>query len=334
MKPNQKSELIPLDVRGTRAADCFDCIVAFPSVVEQMRTRTDATDLARTIIRGTKVAFASLESSDRDDLLFVAAGAQDLLYRYIMQLTFVDRHARTYCRLVVRYFFEQLSKRRIRTFYILDNTLPEEHFRATLELFELSGIVTATPRRDGLAWPALTTKLSTGLETVGHVAYIEPDAAINHLGVARELASELPCVATFRNLAPYYPQFEIIQVTPKDEISLAPVPRRIAGETTQAAVCHGADEETRSEMTSTKPMGLDMGTVRMVMDDFDNSIDLGWQHYSIAGDFLPTMEKCLEVFLLDGSIKMIGSDEQKGKTVKGLVTLNADKAREVFPEWA
>lgn len=87
-------------------------------------------------------------------------------------------------------------------------------------------------------------------------------------------------------------------------------------------------------MTSTKPMGLDMGTVRMVMDDFDNSIDLGWQHYSIAGDFLPTMEKCLEVFLLDGSIKMIGSDEQKGKTVKGLVTLNADKAREVFPEWA
>src|SRR5262245_47862249 len=102
---------------------------------------------------------------------------------------------------------------------------------------------------------------------------------------------------------------------------------------TQAAVCYGAGEKRRSEMTSTKSTGLDMSTVRMVIDDFDNSIDLGWQHYSLAGDFLPTMEKCLETFLLDGSIKMIGPDE-KGNTVKRLVTLNTDNARELFPVWA
>jgi hypothetical protein len=44
----------------------------------------------------------------------------------------------------------------------------------------------------------------------GHVVYIEPDATVNHLDAVRELASELPCVAIFRNLAPDDPVHEII----------------------------------------------------------------------------------------------------------------------------
>jgi hypothetical protein len=200
-----------MDMRGpSRAAECFDCVVAFPTAVERMRATGDDHDLAQTMIAGTRVAFEALESPDRHGLLFVASAGQDLLYRYVMRVTILDRYTRAYCSQVVRYFCERLSERDIRTFYILDNTLRDDRFAATLELFELSGIVTTTPGRDGLAWSPLATRLRASLDAVGHAAYIEPDALVNHLDAARQLAGEIPCVATFRNLAPDNPRHEII----------------------------------------------------------------------------------------------------------------------------
>ena len=162
------------------------------------------------MIAGTRVAFESLEATDKEGLLFVAAAAQDLLYRYVAQLTVLDRYTRAYCSHVVRFFFEQLSRHNVPTFYILDNALREDRFQATLELFGLSGIATVTPRRDGLAWPTLAARLRGGLNAFGHVAYIEPDAAVNYLDAVKQLAAEDPCVATFRNLAPDEPEHQII----------------------------------------------------------------------------------------------------------------------------
>lgn len=211
MDPNQNSVLIRMDMRGpSRATDCLDAVVAFPVAVEQMRGANDDTSLIKQMIAGTRVAFGSLEATDKEGLLFVAAAAQDLLYRYIAQITVLDRHTRAYCSHVVRFFFERLTRHHVRTFYILDNALREDRFQATLELFGLSGIATVTPRRDGLAWPTLTSKLRGGMNAFGHVAYIEPDAAVNHLDSVKRVAVENPCVATFRNLAPDDPEHEII----------------------------------------------------------------------------------------------------------------------------
>lgn len=198
-------------MRGpSRAAECFDCVVAFPAAVEQMRAAGDDTSFAQTMIKATHVAFDALEGTDHEALLFVAAAAQDLLYRYIVQLTVMDRYTRSYCATTIRYFFEQLTQRGLGTFYILDNTLREDRFQAVLELFELSGIAIVTPRRDGLAWSTLATQLRAGISSCGHVAYIEPDAAVNHIETAKQLAGETPCVATFRNLGPSDPEHEII----------------------------------------------------------------------------------------------------------------------------
>ncbi|MEO6923709.1 MAG: hypothetical protein ABI142_07790 [Bryocella sp.] len=211
MDENQKSALIRMDMRGTSAAEnCFDGIVAFPAAVEKMRSTRDDRNFAQTMIAGTQLAFRSLADSDDAGLLFVAATAQDLLYRYVMQLTVMDRYTRAYCSTAVRYFFERLSERRIRTFYILDNTLRQDRFAAMLELFELSGIVTTTPSRDGSLWPGLAARLRATLDGGGHAAYIEPGDLVNHLDAARHLGCEVPCVATFRNLAPDDPQHEII----------------------------------------------------------------------------------------------------------------------------
>lgn len=211
MDQNQKSALIRMDMRcPSRAAECLDCVVAFPAVVERMRSDCDDTNFAITMADGTRVAFEALESSDQHGLLFAAAAAQDLLYRHVMQISILDRYTRAYCSVAVRYFFKQLAQRGVSTFYILDNTLREDRFQLVLELFDLSGIATVTPRRDGLTWPALDAKLRAGLNGHGHVAYVEPDAAVNHLEVVAQLACEIPCVATYRNLAPDDPQHEIV----------------------------------------------------------------------------------------------------------------------------
>lgn len=213
MDSDKKSSLIRLDMRGpSRAADCLDCLVAFPAAVERMRSTDDVTDFAHTMLSGTHAAFEALEGPDQDGLLFVAAAAQDLFYRHVMQITILDNCTRAYCSIAVHYFFNQLSKHGVRTFYILDNTLREDRFQLVLELFDLAGIQTVTPRRDGLSWHTLDMKLRSGLDGPGHVVYVEPDAEVDYLEAAAQLAGEVPCVATYRNLAPEDPQYEIINL--------------------------------------------------------------------------------------------------------------------------
>jgi hypothetical protein len=195
-----------------RANDCFDCIVGFPAAIEQMRADCDDKSLPQRMIAGTRVAFDALEPTDLDDLILVAASAQDLLYRYIMQISILDHHTRAYCNLVVRYFFSQLSVRGIRTYYILDNTLREDRFQLVLELFELVGIETVTPRRDGVDWSTLSSRILSAMSGTGHVLYVEPDAQVDHLVSARKLADQMPCIATYRALAPDDPVYTVLRI--------------------------------------------------------------------------------------------------------------------------
>lgn len=208
VEPDQKAALVRMDMRGSSPAEeCLDCIVAFPEAIEQMRAKQDETSMIQQMLMATNSAFEALTDSeaDRAALKFVALMPQDLLYRYIVDLTILDDYTRLYCAQVVKYFFTWLYAHRLRTFFILDNALRDDRL-----LFELSGIVTVTPRRDGTAWPALAAKLRAGLDDFGHVAYIEPDATVNHLDAVRQMASELPCIAIFRNLAPDDPEHEIV----------------------------------------------------------------------------------------------------------------------------
>ena len=211
MADNQETSRIKIDLSGpSLAADCLDAVVAFPVAVDRMRASDDELELPRAMIAGMQVAFDTLDGSSGEDILIAAAAGQDQLYRHIAGIAIMDRFTRAYCSLVMRSFFEKLSERRVRTFYILDNALREDRLAAILELFSLAGISTVTPKRDGTAWPALSARIRAGLETVGHVAYIEPDAEVNHLEAAQEITRESVCVASFRNLAPEHPQYSIV----------------------------------------------------------------------------------------------------------------------------
>jgi hypothetical protein len=211
---------IHVDMREpSPATDCLDCVVGFPAAVQKMRDdEDDAGFFAHTVLSGTRIAFDRIGSSDIEKLMLVASSAQDILYRHIMKISILDGHTRSYCSSVIRYFFEELATRGLHTFFILDNTLREDRLDALLELFSLSGIVTTTPRSNGLTWPELSARIVTSMEIVGHAIYVEPDATVNFLNEAKELAKDIPCIATYRNRHPDEPQFHIInfeQATPR-----------------------------------------------------------------------------------------------------------------------
>lgn len=202
-----------IDMRGSSPeADCLDCIVALPVAVDRMRDADNDIDVPKSMIQRSLEAFGALESRPRKNALMVAAGSQDLLYRQIASLTVMDRYTVAYFSQVVRYFFMQLSAREVRTFYVLDNALREDRLSALLNLFDLGGISTVTPRRDGKGWRSLSARISERVRELGHVAYIEADGEVNHVEEAKTLSLQLECVATFRNRAPEDPSFELLRL--------------------------------------------------------------------------------------------------------------------------
>lgn len=195
--------MIALDLRGpSPEADCLDCLVALPLAIERMRAAATDPEIANSMIIRTREAFLALDSRGGEGAYVVARSAQDLLSQHIAALTVMDGYTRYYFDTVAQRFFARLSERNVRTFYVLDNALRDDRFSGVLALFGLAGFATTTPRRDGKEWSALAERIRQQVESVGHVAYIEPDAEVNYIEEAQALALELNCVAPFRNLAP------------------------------------------------------------------------------------------------------------------------------------
>lgn len=203
-----------VDLRGpSPEADCLDCLVALPVAVDRMRAAANDTEIPNSMIQRTLDAFTALESGPRQSALIVAAGSQDLLYRHIATLTVMDRYTVAYFTQVVRYFFMQLSGRGVRTLYILDNALRDDRLSALLKLFDVGGISTVTPRRDGKEWGSLSARIRERVTELGHVAYIEPDNEVHYVEEAKALSRQLECVATFRNRAPEDPGFVLLHLS-------------------------------------------------------------------------------------------------------------------------
>lgn len=210
MSENPEVVLIRADMRGpSTEADCLDSLVAFPVAIQRMRSMADELRIPETMIANTREAFARLDSA-HGDFRLIAAAAADHLYRQVVQLTVMDRYTRAYVEKVIRFFFEQLKIRAMLTYYILDNSLRHDRLQAVIELFELAGVSVVTPRLHGVDWDTLSSRIRSRLASGSHVAYIEPDTAVNHIALAQQLAGEFACVATFRNLAPEDPRLSVI----------------------------------------------------------------------------------------------------------------------------
>lgn len=212
MSEDPESILVSVDLRGPSAeADCVDCLVALPAAIEKMRRMSDTSDIPETMAAHTREAFARVDAEGGDTRI-VAAGASDRLYRHFAQLTMMDQYTRAYIRKAIRPFFEQLTKREILTYYILDNTLRVDRLQGAIEIFQLAGVSVVTPPMHGWDWEMLRSQIRTHLESGSHLAYIEPNAMVNYIELARQLAGEFACVASLRNLAPEDPSLQILSL--------------------------------------------------------------------------------------------------------------------------
>ncbi len=212
MSENPESMFIKVDMNGSPIeADCLDCLVAFPIGIERMRAERDDFYIPDAMMGHTREAFDTLD--DRGgDIRIVAMAAQDLLYQQIARLKILDYYTKAYVDKAPRHLFSQLTSRAISTYFILDNSLRDDRFGLLLHLFDLAGVTVVTPRIDGKEWQRLSSRIRAALAANRHVAYVEPDAEVNHLDAAKGLASECSCVATFRNLAPENPQLQVISL--------------------------------------------------------------------------------------------------------------------------
>ena len=199
--------------RPSPEADCMDCLVAMSVAVDRLRAGSIDVTAVEALVAHTQAAFRKLDEGDNGRLLLVAAAADDCLYRFVAQLTVLDAHTRFYISMAIGSFYAQLSQRKVRTFYVLDNALRDDRLEAVLELFELAGIAAVTPRRDGLDWTELADGIQGRLSVTGHVAYIEPDAQVNHIASALELGRRSGTVATFRNQPPDDPNYQILALS-------------------------------------------------------------------------------------------------------------------------
>jgi hypothetical protein len=209
----QKTALVKVDMSGdSRASECIDALVCLPHIVEQMREKEDLENLPHIFLEATRIAFDRIESSDLEALRLVASSVQDALYRHASEITIFDCYTQAYCQIVLRHMFERFAALGMRTFYILDNALRDDRLEAVLEIFQLSGVPTTTPRHDGMLWQDLAPRLQASLDHVGHAIYIEPDAVVNHLDAVQLLAARNDCIATFRNEAPQDPRLTILSL--------------------------------------------------------------------------------------------------------------------------
>ncbi len=143
--------------------------------------------------------------------------APDVFYQGIARIEILDRYTRIHVRTAIRFYFDELRSRGIRSFYVLDNSLRDDRFATFVELFGLAGFAVISPHVQGTDWSGLETCLRANLAAHRHIAYVEKDATVNHLDLVKALAARSDCAAAFRHLAPEKPDVEILGLPPGDD---------------------------------------------------------------------------------------------------------------------
>lgn len=158
-------------------------------------------------------------SNEHDDLELKKLSVEltDVLYMQISTFEMRDIHTDGYFGIVLSQLFRELSQKDVFIFFILDNSIRDDRFRLTVELYKSAGFMTIYPyATDKLEYSSEYTKLpiedykkieSEIDEAVGlkkHILYIEKDDSVNYLPKILQIGEEYQSlyVCIFRNNAP------------------------------------------------------------------------------------------------------------------------------------
>jgi hypothetical protein len=151
------------------------------------------------------------------DLKKMAVELTDIIYIKISAFDVRDIHTAGYIGKVVASHFWELKMKGILCFYILDNSIRDDRFKMTVELFGSSGFAKIYPysvkelehsdqytKLPTLDYKTVEKEIDEAKANKRHIFYVEKDDSVNYLKdvlhIAEEFQSEYVCI--FRNKAP------------------------------------------------------------------------------------------------------------------------------------
>lgn len=151
------------------------------------------------------------------ELKKISVELTDKLYLQISAFELRDIHTEGYFGIVINCLFWELSRKGVLCFFILDNSLRDDRFKMTVELFKSSGFNSVYPyiveelkysneytRLPAKDYKSIEKEIDEARSNKRHILYIEKDDSVNKLEsvlhLAEEFQSEYVCI--FRNKAP------------------------------------------------------------------------------------------------------------------------------------
>ena len=157
------------------------------------------------------------KETDDLELKKMSVELTDELYLQISAFDVRDIHTEGYFGTVVNRLFWELSQKGVLCFFILDNSLRDDRFKMTVELYKSSGFNSVYPyvveelkyseectRLPTKEYKSIEKEFDEARSNKRHILYVEKDDSVNHLEnvlhLAEEFQSEYVCI--FRNKAP------------------------------------------------------------------------------------------------------------------------------------
>jgi hypothetical protein len=196
-----------IDLKPQKITDLLDNMEAY---IDEMRKTEDVETIPKELKQYAWEYFREVEIS-KEDLQRLAIFVADKTYRVVSYIEVMDNYTRAFFAKVIPYLWDSLQDRGVDTFYILDNELREDRFRAVVLLFELTGMAVVTPygENDNLEYEAVEKQIKDYMAPVRNIMYVEKNASVNYLDKVKKLAKESRYLCIFRSKAPTNSNVEV-----------------------------------------------------------------------------------------------------------------------------
>jgi len=170
--------------------------------IEQMREERpeETMEITNFLENYAKEAVESLEQDDAENKKLIIK-ITDTLYKKAMDFTLLDIYTNGYIAIVLNRLYLELGQKKIRIFYILDNSLRDDNLRLLLEQFPPAGFAVIAPhignkleykpittQTENLPYEKVEKKINDALKLGKNIFYIERDRSVNYLDKVVELA--------------------------------------------------------------------------------------------------------------------------------------------------
>lgn len=223
-------------VKPNKITDLIDNIDLY---LKEMREKHDKVEIPKWLNQYAWNFFRDT-NPDKEKLKSLAIFLADHIYRYAAHVPLIDDYTKIYFATVFTELWDTIQSRGVDTFYILDNTLREDRFNLTIQLFALTGVAIVAPyfilgkylkymtteeqakwvlsfhneafdpkkysmtidSSDYLREMEVLDLIKKYMEKTRNIIYIEKDSSVNYLDKVIDIAKNSKYTSVLRNQAP------------------------------------------------------------------------------------------------------------------------------------